>query len=357
MTGTTEAQAPTETIVAPTETPAPITEQTPIEQRDQLEQLLADPEWKPEIKTEAPATESEPEPEPVPTGEQPPEPTPVMTPEETLPAGIERPRLQDPQDQVIAALKKSRPELTWAECETRVKGAPAKVEPIPEPEPQVDPMAALQEEMTGIDAKLKEATEGGAVMDGEMLTMIQRRQEIATEITTERKLAERDQRSKAERDAQRAEQAKYEAKGVQQKAVEAAHIRFPALLDEKSAVRAEAERLLKENAGKQFLHEPDAPMTIAEKAVLNVAKALSAANGTSFAEEYAKLDSSIKHKAEPVRTEAPKPAVVQKKVTVAGGAQATRKPDQSISEADQFKDVSNDPRAEQERLNSLLYGT
>lgn len=335
--------------------------QTAAELHESLAAQLSDPNWTPEksapeVKTEEPAAEpvvEEPkaeEPEAAATEEPAAEPAKAG---DELPAGIERPRLSDPNDQVIAALKKAQPSLSWAECEARVMGTQAKAEPVIETPAEADPLAAMQTELAEVDVKLKEWGDSEGLTSPEIVTLIQKRGDLAAEIRSETKFRERDQK-----DATQQKQTAAEAMNAkQQEQVTAAVQRFPELATEGGEVRAETDRLLSELKGSAFLNKVTAPVELAEIANRNVAQARSLKNGTTYEAELAKLDTAFKPKptavaaVTPVVTLPAKPA--QPKITPAGGNRATQQPDQPATEKDELARINSisDPREQKEALD------
>lgn len=354
-----------------TETAAPVVTQqaepqTAAQLHDALEAQLSDPNWQPAkaATTETPATETVAE---VKAGETPPETPatePVVDPPEVetppvdpLPEGIERPRLSDPNDQVIAALKKAQPHLTWAQCEERVMGVTQAKAETPATETAPDPLIALREEMAAADATLKEWGENEGLPNPEIVALIKRRGDLAAEILVETRFRGRDQQTAEER--QQAQVA--QAREIQQTHVAKATERFPNIGDKATLLGAEAAKLIEEFRGSPFMDRPTAPIELGEIAARNVAQAQSVKNGTSFEAELQKLDTAAKKPATQaaVTTTTPVPVTPQPKITPAGGNQNTRQPDKPATDADRYKTASalTDPQAKQAALNDLLYGT
>ena len=168
--------------------------------------------------------------------------------------------------------------------------APTETAPVHEThaEPE-DPLLEMQTELAAVDQQLADYTDGGgALVDADVVALIQRRSDLAANIKAESALRGREnaytQRQAAEAARARSEQ--------QSQNVQAAAERFPLLRTVGSPLRAEADRLLAMHRGSPFLHEVEAPIAIAELAAFNVAKAQAKANKTSIDAELQKLDRS-----------------------------------------------------------------
>lgn len=354
----------------PASVPEPQTEA--LTMRDSLEAQLADPDWSPaDAAPQEPAapaepavaeTPAEPEEEAAPAEtDKPPAEAVVDTDGDDLPAGIHRPRLTDPDDQIIAALYKQAQEkgkpITWAEAERRVKGEPAAAETPVAAEQTPDGLETMTADLAEVDRQLTEAGASEGLMSPEIVALIQRRSDLAAELKTEQKLRERDQKSAQ----QQSTAAEAQARQKQADAVNVARKEYPGIAASGSPLNAEANRLLAEYAGSAMLARTDGPLRIAEQAAKNVAAANADANGTRFADELAKLKPAAKAApAAPAATPTPaaKPAP-RKILTPASGTAATRTPDQPKTDSERFQEVTRftDPKAQQEELNRLLYGT
>ena len=372
MANETGGASPDTTTVAPAETQAaettpqnaaPLTAEA---QHDELANLLADPNWKPETKAEATETAAaETVAAETPAGETPPEteqPATETTPAETVTEQEEpeeetktqRFRFSDPADRKFAVLRKEG--VAPEEAARIAYGLGVQQTQQTETE-AADPLAALQTEMAEVDAKLEAAGANEGVIDKDTIALIQKRSDLAADIKTQQAMRQRDQRDAVSREEAQAAQARESQQEVASKATE----RFPMLADAKSPLRIETDKLIVRLKGSALMSEQDAPVQIAEMAALSVAKANAAANKTSVAVELAKLDKSISAAAAPATTAPPvvppKPQPPAAKIVARPGAQTTQKPDQPATEVDKFKQVLSDPRAEHERLNALLYGT
>lgn len=354
MDTTTQAQAanePTEAAAQAETHPA-----TPQAQRDQLEQLLENPDWQPEAipagETAGAETTTD---EQRTAGEK----SQSETQDGAEPEGEEatgstdkggRFRFSDPADRQFAVLRKEGVAPGEAARIAYGIGSPATSIPgLEASAEQADPLKALQDELTTVDKQLKEAGETGAgLLDGDVIALIQKRSDLAADIKAESRLRGRD----AAASSQQQVKAAAEVKAAQRTAVGEAAQRFPGIDTDGTAIRVEADRLTALYRGSALMQDPQAPIHIAEQAALNVARASAKANGTTVDVEMAKIDKALW--ADKGQGKQP----VQKKITPASGANGTQRPDKPATEQEKFSGITTlDPREKRAALESLLYGT
>jgi hypothetical protein len=347
----------------------------PQAQHEQLAQLLTNPDWMPETSATSTMTDEPPAgAEPRETGavdraeDEPPEGFDEEAPadgedHDETEAGPEsrdkgkRFRFSDPADRQFAVLRKEgiAPDEA-ARIAYGIGSTPASA-PMAEAAaatPTVDPLTAWQQQLREVDARLAAAGGSEGLISEDIVELFRQRSDLAAEIRSETRYQEREAQARAARAAEAVAQ----ARASQHEALVSVVERVPQVAAPGTALRREADRLLQLYRGSAFLDEPNAPFTLVEMAAANVAKAQSAAQGTSFAVEFGKLDQSIAPATPPAPAAAVK-TVTARKITPASGAQATQRPDKPATEAERYRDAQAtlDPRAQHEALNRLLYGS
>lgn len=341
-----QAQAEQVTPATTPESEPSITTLTPQDQHEQLASLLSDPAWEPESGAQAVAAAAPVEGR-APTEDdiiedQPPAPSEVQPLEEEPSSSSQRFRFQDPADRQFATLRKEGVDpAEAARIAYGIGAAPKASTAETAAAADVDPLTSRQQELAEVDEQLTALGAEEGVMNSEVVELIRRRTDLATEITFE-------QRSRHQRAAQ-AEQARTQAqRSIAAKVAE----RFPDLADKGSQLRVEADRLFQQFQGTPMMAEVDAPIQLAEMAALKTAKANAAANGTHWATELAKLEKGAA--AKPLQP-AKATASLTPKVTPASGAKGTRVADRALTEEEQFhQGKSSDPKEEYHRLARLL---
>jgi len=212
-----------------------------------------------------------------------------------------------------------------------------------------DSLDAWQQQLRAIDEKLAASGAGEGLINEDIISLLSKRTDLIAEIKTEQRFQEREAKASAAERENAAAQVNASHREVKAEALK----RFPSITIAGSEVQKEADRLTRLYGGSALMSDPTAPMQIAEQAAMAVARAKAAANGTSIAIEFAKLEAQASAAPPAVKTGA------AKKIMLASGAQATQRPDQPATEQDKFREAQAtlDPRAQHEALNRLLYGT
>ena len=275
-------------------------------------------------------------------------------------------RFSDPSDRQFAVLRKEGvpPEEAariaygiGRQGQTNHDAAQTQAQAQAQAQRAVDPLAHWQQELAVVEGELARiGKDGGGLLDEQTIALIQKRGDLIADIRAEGRLREREDRA-------RQHQARREAEArssQQQDNVSAATQRFPLLSNEGSALRAEADKLLRLHQGSPFLDQIEAPMILAEQAAVNLARANARTRGTSFEAEFARLEQASSSAPGSGAGGAPsaKGAGLKSRVSPASGASGTRGPEIARPEGERYREVSSslDARSQHDELERLLYG-
>lgn len=274
----------------------------------------------------------------------------VTPPPADEPRAIERPRLKDPTDQLIAGMKLAHPDWTWAQCEGAVRG-PEPEAPIVQPDPIAD-------ELTEVQAALDAHAEAGDLPTPDIRRMQKRESELLAEQAAQRLVAPL-RAKEAAREEQAFESARTESAAKVEKD-------SPDFYKEASPLNEEAREVyanMRNPEHPEYMpgieSKKNAPEIINGRAAISLAEKIATRDGIPFDQALLIAKGKPLSAPQPVKTAAappptPTPTTARKPVTAPGTA-TTRTTDRAPTAEEVEKQLKDE--TDPEKIDAILRGS
>lgn len=279
------------------------------------------------------------------------EPTAAPVVEDDAVRAIERPRLKDPTDQLVAGMKLKHPDWSWAQCETAVSG--------PEVEAPVEQVDSLAEELAEIKSKLILDAKSGNLNSEQIEELRWRASEIMAEQKTQERVA-----PLLAKEAEREEQEFTTARAASRANVEK---NAPAMYQEGTPLIEEAREVWVNMQDPQhpsyipgIQDKRNAPEIVMATATISLAEKIAARDNIPFDQALLLAKGKPLSAPQPVKTAAAPPTTppvtaARKPAVTAPGSVSTRQPDRAPTAAELEKALKDE--TDPEKIDEILRGS